>query len=445
MAPPPGISDASLPVSGRPSGDLRACVPVVEHGSLLRRVLGFMGPGYLIAVGYMDPGNWATGTAAGSAYGYALLWIVMLSNLMAIMLQILSVRLGIATGLDLAESCRLRASRASAVVQWLAAEVAICATDLAEVIGTAIALNLLFGVPMAWGVVLTLLDVLLIVMFQRRGWRYLEAFIAALLLLIFICFAINLSLAQPAWRQMADGLLPTTQSLTDPSMLYLAIGILGATVMPHNLYLHSSTVQTRRFTPDEPGRRNAIHCATLDIVIALLFALMVNAAILVTAASVFHRNGHTEVAELQQAYQLLTPLLGTTMASLLFGVALLASGQASTITATLAGQVVMEGFLQLKMKPWARRLLTRSIAVVPAMAVTLFAGPDAIGKLLILSQVILSLQLPFAVVPLVAYTSSKLRMGVFVNPRWLIALAWSVTAVLIVLNVVVMINLLRGA
>lgn len=424
---------------------MRASVPVDERGSMLRRILGFIGPGYLVAVGYMDPGNWATGTAAGSAFGYGLLWIVMVSNGMAILLQILAARLGIATGMDLAENCRHSSSRRSALLQWLAAEIAICATDLAEVIGTAIALNLLFGVPMAWGVALTLLDVLLIVFFQRKGFRYLEAFIAALLVLIFVCFAVNLALAQPEWRAVAHGLVPSTETVTNPAMLYLAIGILGATVMPHNLYLHSSTVQTRRYTRNEPGRRNAIRGATVDVVLALLFALMVNAAIVVTAASVFHGNGHTEVAELQDAYHLLSPLLGTAMASVLFGVALLASGQTSTITATLAGQIVMEGFLELRIKPWARRLLTRSVAVVPAMAVTLFAGPHATAQLLILSQVILSLQLPFAVVPLVRYTSSRQRMGPFVNPRWVSALAWSVTGVLILLNTVVLVNLLRGA
>ncbi|MDB5796777.1 MAG: divalent metal cation transporter [Paucimonas sp.] len=393
----------------------------------------------------MDPGNWATGIAAGSAYGHALLWAVMLSNGVAILLQLLSVRLGIATGLDLAENCRRDASRVSTIVQWLAAEIAICATDLAEVIGTAIALNLLFGIPMAWGVALTLLDVLLIVFFQRRGLRYLEAFIAALLVLVFLCFTVNLALAQPAWQQVMSGLVPRPAVLTDPMMLYLAIGILGATVMPHNLYLHSHTVQSRQYSRNDAGRRNAISFASVDIVLALLFALLVNGAILVTAASVFHRNGHTGVAELQDAYHLLAPLLGSATASLLFGVALLASGQASTITATMAGQVVMEGFLQLKIKPWARRLLTRSVAVVPAMAVTLLAGPSATGKLLILSQVILSLQLPFAVVPLVRFTSDPARMGKFVNPRWVTRLAWGVTGLLVAVNAVVLVNLLRGA
>lgn len=423
---------------------MRSTVAVNESGNAFRRILGFVGPGFLIAVGYMDPGNWATGTAAGSAFGYSLLWVVAVANGLAILLQILAARLGIATGRDLAENCKLGASRSSVTLQWLAAEVAICACDLAEVIGTAIALNLLFGLPMAWGVALSLLDVLLIAFFQRKGVRYMEAFIASLLVLIFGCFAVNLALAQPQWSQVFAGVMPKMETVTHPGMLYLAVGILGATVMPHNLYLHSATVQTRRFTPSEDGRRKAIFGATVDVVIALLFALLVNAAILITAASVFHQNGHTEVAELQEAYHLLAPLLGTTVASVLFGIALLASGQTSTITATLAGQVVMEGFLDLRMKPWMRRLITRSVAVVPAMAVTLFAGPSATAQLLILSQVILSLQLPFAVVPLVRFTSSRARMGVFVNPRWVSVLAWGVTGLLITLNGLMLFHVLAG-
>ena len=447
MSPPPDAASPALPAHAAPlpPGPAHASVPVPEHGRLWRRVLGFMGPGALVAVGYMDPGNWATGTAAGSAYGYGLLWVVLLSNAMAILLQILAARLGLATGMDLAQHARVNASRRSIVLQWLAAEVAICATDLAEVLGTAIALNLLFGLPLAWGVALSLLDVLLIVVFQKHGLRYLEAFIASLLLLIFLCFAINLAMAQPAIAEVAGGLIPQARVVTDPNALYLAIGILGATVMPHNLYLHSASVNTRSFTRNEAGRRNAIHCATVDIVVALLLALVVNGSILVLAASVFHRHGYTEVSELQDAYQLMAPLLGSVWAGILFGVALLASGQASTITATLAGQVVMEGFLQLRIKPWARRLLTRGVAIVPAMAVTLFAGQEATASLLILSQVILSLQLPFAVVPLVRYTGMRSRMGVFVNPRWLSALAWTVALSLVVLNVIVLFNLLTGA
>jgi manganese transport protein len=409
-------------------------IAVHEHGHWIRRMLGFMGPGYLVAVGYMDPGNWATDLAAGSAFGYSLLWVIMLSNLMAILLQILSARLGIVTGMDLAQACRSHYSRTSARLQWVMCEIAICATDMAEVIGTAIALNLLFGIPLIWGVSLTVLDVLLVLWFQQRGFRYLEALVMALLSVIFLCFAVNLALAQPQWSAVAAGFIPTQQTVTDPKMLYLAIGIIGATVMPHNLYLHSSTVQTRRFTITDAGKRNALRFATIDIVIALIFAFMVNAAILITAASAFHLNGHRDVVEIQEAYHLLTPLLGTGIASLLFGLALLASGQSSTLTATLAGQIVMEGYLQLRLPAWMRRLLTRAIAVVPALFVTGYYGESGIAQLLIFSQVVLSLQLPFAVIPLVRFTSDKTKMGRFVNPLWVTRLAWLVALIIILLN-----------
>jgi manganese transport protein len=409
-------------------------IAVHEHGHWIRRMLGFMGPGYLVAVGYMDPGNWATDLAAGSAFGYSLLWVIMLSNLMAILLQILAARLGIVTGMDLAQACRSHYSRTSARLQWVMCEIAICATDMAEVIGTAIALNLLFGIPLIWGVSLTVLDVLLVLWFQQRGFRYLEALVMALLSVIFLCFAVNLALAQPQWSAVAAGFIPTQQTVTDPKMLYLAIGIIGATVMPHNLYLHSSTVQTRRFTITDAGKRNALRFATIDIVIALIFAFMVNAAILITAASAFHLNGHRDVVEIQEAYHLLTPLLGTGIASLLFGLALLASGQSSTLTATLAGQIVMEGYLQLRLPAWMRRLLTRAIAVVPALFVTGYYGESGIAQLLIFSQVVLSLQLPFAVIPLVRFTSDKTKMGRFVNPLWVTRLAWLVALIIILLN-----------
>jgi manganese transport protein len=417
-------------------------IAVREHGHWGRRLLGFMGPGYLVAVGYMDPGNWATDLAAGSSFGYSLLWIVMLSNLMAILLQILSARLGIVTGMDLAQACRQHYSPVATRIQWGLCEIAICATDMAEVIGTAIALNLLFGIPLIWGVSLTVFDVLLVLWFQQRGFRYLEALVMALLTVIFFCFVINLMLAQPAWRQVVAGFVPTRQTLTDPTMLYLAIGIIGATVMPHNLYLHSSTVQTRRFDLTDSGKRNALKFATADIVIALIFAFMVNAAILITASAAFHHNGHRDVAEIQDAYYLLTPLLGTSIASFLFGLALLASGQSSTLTATLAGQIVMEGYLQLKLPAWMRRLLTRGIAIVPALLATGFYGESGIAQLLILSQVILSLQLPFAVIPLVRFTSDKAKMGRFVNPLWITRLAWLVALIIISLNITMLYSIL---
>lgn len=424
-------------------GEMRRSIAVNEHGHWIRRMLGFIGPGYLVAVGYMDPGNWATDLAGGSAFGYSLLWIVMLSNLMAILLQILTARLGIATGMDLAQACRQHYSRTSSFIQWVICEIAICATDMAEVIGTAIALNLLFGIPMVWGVTLTVLDVLLVLWFQQRGFRYLEALVMGLLTIIFVCFAITLAMAQPEWKEVAAGLVPSRETVANPDMLYLAIGIIGATVMPHNLYLHSATVQTRRFATTVSGKRNALKFATVDIVIALAFAFLVNAAILVTAASVFHRSGHYDVVEIQDAYHLLTPLMGTGIASLLFGVALLASGQSSTLTATLAGQIVMEGYLRLRLPAWMRRLMTRLIAVVPAFIVTAYFGESATARLLILSQVILSLQLPFAVIPLIRFTSDKVKMGQFVNPVWVTRLAWLVALIIISLNGAMLFSVLR--
>jgi manganese transport protein len=408
----------------------------------LRRLLAFLGPGYLVAVGYMDPGNWATGLAAGSGFGYAMLWIVMLANFMAILLQILSVRLGIATGMDLAQACRRYSSRRSSVLQWLLCEVAICATDMAEVIGTAIALNLLFRIPLAWGVAMTVLDVLLVLWLQQRGFRYLEAMVMTMLSIVFLCFMANVALAQPAWSQALAGFVPTSHIVRDPQMLYLAIGIIGATVMPHNLYLHSSVVQTRRYDLSEKGKRDAMRYATADIVIALLLALVVNAAIVILAAAVFHRSGHHDVADIQQAYRLLTPLLGTGIAGLMFGLALLASGQSSTLTATLAGQIVMEGFLHLRLPAWARRLLTRGLAVVPAMIAVLFYGDEGVARLLIFSQVVLSLQLPFAVIPLVKFTSDKALMGRFANPHVVRWLAWFVAALIVVFNVLMLGSLL---
>jgi manganese transport protein len=445
--PPPTISEPrniGAPAGAPPEpGSYRRSISIRQHGHWFRRLLGFLGPGYLVAVGYMDPGNWATGLAAGSAFGYALLWIVMLSNLMAMVLQALAARLGIATGLDLAQACRFNSSRPSCLAQWLLCEIAICATDLAEVIGTAIALNLLFGIPLVWGVALTILDVLAVLWLQQRGFRYLEAVVISLLAVIVFCFLVNVMLAQPQWAQVAAGLVPSHQAITDPKALYFAIGIIGATVMPHNLYLHSATVQSRRFDLTDAGKSNALRYATIDVITALVIAFMVNAAIVVTAAAVFHKNGHREVVEIQQAYHLLTPLMGAGIASLLFGIALLASGQSSTLTATLAGQIIMEGYLQLRLPVWARRLLTRMLAIVPALFVTAAYGESGIAKLLIFSQVVLSLQLPFAVIPLVRYTSDRAKMGKLVSPLWLTRTAWLVAAIIIALNVTMIVNALR--
>ncbi len=400
-----------------------------------------IGPGYLVAVGYMDPGNWATALAGGSAYGYTLLWVVLLSSVMAMFLQVLAARLGLVTGMDLAQACRRHSSRRSSIAQWLLCEVAICACDLAEVIGTAIALKLLFDIPLAWGICLTVGDVLLILWLQKRGFRYLEALIISLVAIVFVCFAINIVIAQPQWRDVFAGLIPASRTMTDAGMLYLAIGIIGATVMPHNLYLHSSIVQTRAPAPTPTGKRKAITFATVDIVTALLIALFINASILIMSSAVFHTSGHHEVAELQDAWKLMGPLTGTTIASVLFAVALLASGQSSTITATLAGQIVMEGFVNLKMAPWARRLVTRSIAIVPALFVVLVEGEDGIGKLLILSQVVLSLQLPFAMVPLIRFTNSRQVMGEFANSRGSAAVAWTIAGIIIVLDVTLLYKL----
>lgn len=407
----------------------------VPQGARFWTKLGaFSGPGYLVAVGYMDPGNWATDLAGGSQFGYTLLSVILLSNLMAILLQALAARLGIATGRDLAQGCREHYSRPVGLALWLACELAIVACDLAEVIGTAIALQLLFGIPLVWGVCLTALDVLLILLLQQRGFRKLEAFIIALLIVIAVCFAVELALSQPALGAVLRGFVPTSRVVTNPSMLYIAIGILGATVMPHNLYLHSSIVQTRAFDRTDPGRREAIRYATIDSTVALTLALFINAAILILAASTFHTAGRTDVAEIQDAYQLLSPMLGAGIASTLFAVALLASGQNSTITATLAGQVVMEGFLDFRLPAWQRRLVTRLLAIVPAVTVAALYGEGGTTKLLVLSQVVLSMQLPFAVVPLVAFTSSRAKMGEFANPGWLKWTAWIAAAVIIGLN-----------
>jgi len=388
----------------------------------------------------MDPGNWATDLAGGSAFGYTLLSVILLSNIMAMVLQALAAKLGIVSGLDLAQACRAHYSPPVRMALWVLCEFAIIACDLAEVIGTAIALQLLFGIPLVLGVCLTALDVLLILLLQQRGFRKLEAFIIALLIIVAGCFAVELALSQPSIAAVASGFIPRAEVVTNPAMLYIAIGIIGATVMPHNLYLHSSIVQTRRFERDDDGKREAIMFATLDSSIALGLALFINAAILILAASTFHVAGRTDVAEIQEAHALLAPMLGAGAASTLFAVALLASGQSSTITATLAGQIVMEGFLRIRLPAWLRRLVTRLLAIVPAVIVASLYGESGTAKLLVLSQVILSLQLPFAVVPLVRFTSDRTMMGRFVSPLWLKTAAWVISAVIISLNLKLLIN-----
>jgi manganese transport protein len=420
-----------------------ASVRVPRTGPFWRKALAFAGPGYMVAVGYMDPGNWATDLAGGARFGYTLLSVVLLSNLMAILLQSLALKLGIVTGRDLAQACRDHYSRPVSFVLWVLCEIAIAACDLAEVIGSAIALNLLFGIPLVSGVVLTAFDVLLILLLQNKGFRWLEAFVIALIVSIGVCFAVELAMARPALAEVARGLVPTTEIVTNPTMLYIAIGILGATVMPHNLYLHSSIVQTRRVLPDPASKREAIRFATLDSTVALLFAFFINAAILVLAAATFHGSGHQSVADINDAYHLLTPLLGTTAASTLFAVALLAAGQNSTITGTLAGQIVMEGFLDIRLPAWLRRLITRLIAIVPAVIVTAMYGERGAGALLILSQVILSLQLSFAVIPLISFTGERRKMGEFANGRILTAVAWSVAVVIVGLNAWLLIGTAR--
>lgn len=399
-----------------------------------RKMLAFSGPGYMVAVGYMDPGNWATDLAGGSRFGYTLLSVIMISNLMAILLQALSLRLGIVTGRDLAQACRDHFSPPVAFGLWVLCEIAIAACDLAEVIGSAIALNLLFGIPLVWGVLLTAFDVLILLALQNRGYRWLEAIVITLVATVGICFGAEILFSRPELAGIARGFIPSAEIITNPEMLYIAIGILGATVMPHNLYLHSSVVQTRNYEQTPEGKREAIKYATIDSTLALIFALFINSAILIVAAATFHRAGSFEVAEISDAYKLLSPMLGVAGASTLFAVALLASGQNSTLTGTLAGQIVMEGFLNIRLRPWLRRLVTRLIAIVPAVIVTAFYGASGTAKLLILSQVVLSMQLSFAVFPLVMFTSDRRKMGKFVNPLWRKVLAWIVALVIAALN-----------
>ncbi len=430
-------ASASLP-------EVHGSVPIPHGAGFWRKLMAFAGPGYLVAVGYMDPGNWATDIAGGARFGYSLLSVVMISNLMAILLQALAARLGIASGRDLAQACRDSYSRRTTVMLWLVCEVAIAACDLAEVIGAAIALNLLFGLPMVWGVCITSLDVIIVLLLQHRGFRYVEALVVGLILAIAGCFAVELWLASPDMGEVARGFIPQTSILTNGEMLYIAISILGATVMPHNLYLHSSIVQTRKYLDTHEGKREAIRFASIDSAVALMSALFINAAILVMAAATFHGTGHQDVADISDAYRLLSPLLGTTGASVLFAVALLCSGQNATLTGTLAGQIVMEGFLNLRLRPWLRRLVTRLVAIVPAVIVTVFYGEGATGPLLIVSQVILSLQLPFAVFPLVSFTSDRSKMGAFVSPLWIRVLAWTVAVVIATLNVWLLVQLFFG-
>jgi manganese transport protein len=417
----------SLPESHR-------TIRISPNASWFRKILAFAGPGYLVAVGYMDPGNWATDIGGGSKFGYALLSVVLISNLMAMFLQALSAKLGVVTGRDLAQACRDHYSRRTSIALWLVCEVAIAACDLAEVLGSAVALKLLFGLPLIIGVVLTALDVLVVLALQGRGFRFVEAFVVTLIATIGACFAYEIFFARPLWLEAAHGFVPHLEILRNKEMLYIAIGILGATVMPHNLYLHSSIVQTRAFGQTPPERREALKYSIIDSTVALGFALFINAAILVLGAAAFHTRGMNEVAEIADAFKLLTPVLGASFASTLFAFALLASGQNSTLTGTLAGQIVMEGFLQIRLKPWIRRLVTRSIAIIPAILVIGIAGEGKVTSLLILSQVVLSFQLPFAVIPLVQFTSDRTKMGEFVNSRTTVFIAWFVAAAILFFN-----------
>jgi manganese transport protein len=423
----PAPSQPSLP-------EVHRSISIPQTKGFWRKLLAYAGPGYLVSVGYIDPGNWATGIAAGSKFGYSLLSIILLSNLMAVFLQALCVRLGVATGRDLAQACRDYFPRPVTFILWILCEIAIIACDLAELLGSAIALQLLFGLPLAIGVALTALDVMMLLFLQGKGFRYVEALVITLVSTVGICFAAEIFFAKPDIGQVLAGYLPQKEILMNGEMLYLAIGILGATVMPHNLYLHSSIVQTRAWQPEIKKRWEAIKFGTIDSTIALSFALFINSAILIVSASVFYGNGHHEVAELQDAYQLLSPVVGVKVASLLFAIALLASGQSSTLTATLAGQVVMEGFLEIRLPSWLRRLITRLMAIIPALLVILIFGESTTGGMLVFSQVVLSLQLPFAVIPLVLFTSDRKIMNGFVNPYWLKIVAWAIALIIISLN-----------
>ena len=446
MIPPPNDAVAIAPNTAPPSlPEVYRSVAVPNAGGFLRKLLAFMGPGYLVAVGYMDPGNWATSLAGGSAFGYTLLAVALTSSLMAILLQALCARIGVATGRDLAQLCRDRFPKFVSYPLWLFAEVAICATDLAELIGTAIALELLFGIPLLYGVMLTALDAFLILWLQNKGVRWLEALIFGFIVLIFGCFAVQIVLSDPVWGEVLRGYIPATSIVTNQTQLYIAMGILGATVMPHNLYLHTAVVQSRAWSLDEPGKREAIKFATIDSTIALTLALLINSAILITAAATFHSSGNTEVAEIGEAYKLMAPLLGSGLAATLFAIALLLCGLNATVTATLAGQVVMEGFLRFRLPPVLRRLVTRLIAIIPAVVVTWIYGTSGTAQLLILSQVILSIQLPFAVIPLMLFAQDKSRLGTLAAPRWQLILGWSTAAVIVGLNMKLLFDAVTGA
>ncbi|MGE0223750.1 MAG: Nramp family divalent metal transporter [Acetobacteraceae bacterium] len=446
MNPPSDAAATLSSMAGQPSlPEVHRSVTVPNAGGFLRKLFAFMGPGYLVAVGYMDPGNWATALAGGSAFGYTLLAVALTSSLMAILLQALCARIGIATGRDLAQLCRERFPKPVAYPLWLLAEVAICATDLAELIGTAIALELLFGIPLIFGVILTALDAFLILWLQNKGLRWLEALIFGFIMLIVGCFSVQIALSNPEWGAVLRGYIPSASIVTDQAQLYIAMGILGATVMPHNLYLHTAVVQSRAWGQDTESKREAIRFASLDSTIALSLALLINSAILITAAAIFHTTGNTDVAEIGDAFHLMSPLLGTTLAATLFAVALLLCGVNATVTATLSGQVVMEGFLRFRLSPVLRRLITRLIAIIPAVVVTWLYGESGTAQLLILSQVILSMQLPFAVIPLMMFASDKARMGALAAPRWQVALGWAIAVVIVVLNLKMLVDAVAGA
>jgi manganese transport protein len=410
-----------------------------------KKMWAYAGPGFLVAVGYMDPGNWATDLSGGAKFGYTLLFVIMVSNLMAILLQHLCIKLGIVTGRDLAQACRDHYSTPVVWFLWILCEIAIAACDLAEVVGSAIGLQLLFGIPLVWGCVITALDVLAVLYLQNKGFRYVEALVVVLILTIGACFALELFFAKPSLTGVLMGFVPRAEILTNQGMLYVSIGILGATVMPHNLYLHSSIVQTRKYELNSEGRREAIKYATIDSTSALMFALFINGALLVLAAAAFHWTGHQDVAEIQDAYKLLSPALGVGIASTLFALALLASGQNSTLTGTLAGQIVMEGFLNVRLRPWLRRLITRAIAIVPAVLVIGYFGESRSTDLLVASQVCLSMQLGFAVWPLMRFTGEKAKMGEFVNPLWIKITGWTIAAIIITLNLKLLLDMFMPA
>ena len=441
VTPPPSWRRENLSAS---LVEVFRSVAVPENAGFIRKAFAFLGPGFLVSVGYMDPGNWATSIAAGAKFGYALLWITLLSNIMAIILQALAGRLAVGSGRDLAQACRDAYGKPAAFILWAFAEVAIIATDIAEVVGTAIGLNLLFGIALEIGVIITALDVFIVLLLQKLGFRKVEAFVLALLAVIFGCFIFQMLLVKPDWLGVVGGFVPSTDLIHQPGMLYLALGIIGATVMPHNLYLHSGIVQTRHLGDTEKEKRSALSYVTFDSTFALMLALMVNAAILILAAATFHKAGQTEVVEIGDAQRMLAPLVGSLLAPKLFAVALLACGLNSAVTATLAGQIVMEGFLNFRIAPWARRLITRLVAILPAIFVTIYYGASGTGFLLVFSQVVLAFQLPFAIIPLIQFTASKGKMGALVSPRWLTAIAATTAAIIIALNVKLVWDILAG-